>query len=519
MDNSEPLGRVIMVQGTASHAGKSTFVAALCRIYALAGYRVAPFKAQNMSNNAAVTDDGKEVGRAQAVQARAAGIPVSVDMNPILLKPQSDRSSQIVVLGRPYRVANAVEYYDLKSELWPIVTSALDRLRAQYDLVIVEGAGSPAEINLAQYDIVNMRIARYADAPVLLVGDIDRGGVFAALYGTVELVTTEERALIRGFIINKFRGDPSLLTPGFAMMLERTNIPTLGVLPYLDLADLPEEDALNWESVRRSGEGDWVLDIAVIRLPRIANLDEFQPLLHEPGVRLRFIGSAAEFGEPDLVIIPGTKSTIADLAWMRERGIDGAINQSRLKQIPIIGICGGFQMLGSSLIDEEGAEMKGDAIGLGLLPATTVFSPDKVTRRVQVRVATDSPLWTSSNSAQLEAYEIHMGRTSPDQFASHSDFGPQPFSVTSADGSADDGMTSADGLVIGTYLHGLFENGSLRRDLLEQLARRKNVALPPSSPENSVDNAFDRLADSVRDNIDMTAIDSMIGLDHLANTR
>ena len=516
-----------MVQGTGSHVGKSTLVAALCRIYAQAGYRVAPFKAQNMSNNAAVTDDGREVGRAQAVQAMAAGIAVTVDMNPILLKPQSDRTSQIVILGRPRRSADAREYYDLKSELWPVVTSALDRLRGACDLVILEGAGSPAEVNLSQYDIVNMRIARYADAPVLLVGDIDRGGVFASLFGTIALLQPEERALVRGFIINKFRGDRSLLTPGFEMMRERTGIPTLGTLPYLDLSRVPEEDALNWEGLRRGGAAQAVINIAVMRLPRVANLDEFQALAREPGVRLRFIGRSDELGEPDLIVIPGTKSTLADLAWLRERGLDDAIRDRLVRGIPILGICGGFQMLGDRLIDEHGAEGICDAEGLGLLPVTTEFSPEKVTRRVTARVAaatalcdpaysvasgTSLPASGRLSDAPLDAYEIHMGRTYPSPSRSTTDLGAAPFVATSSQGTEPDGISSADGLVVGTYLHGLLENDILRRALVEVLAARKGVHLPAASPANTVEQAFNSLAAAVREHVDLSAIDDMVGL-------
>ena len=504
-----------MVQGTASHAGKSTLVAALCRVYAQAGLRVAPFKAQNMSNNAAVTDDGREVGRAQAVQAMAAGVPVTVDMNPVLLKPQADNKSQIVVLGRARHTTDAREYYALKSELWPVVTGALDRLRAAYDLVVVEGAGSPAEINLAQYDIVNMRIACYANAPVLLVGDIDRGGVFAALYGTVALLQPEERALVRGFIINKFRGDGSLLTPGFEMLRERTGIPTLGVLPFLDLSRVPEEDALNWEGLRQSGDGDAVIDIAILRLPRVANLDEFQPLAREPGVRIRFVGTAAEFGTPDLVIIPGTKATLADLAWLRERGLDRRIVECRTRGIPILGICGGFQMLGDRLIDESGAEAVGAADGLGLLPVTTTFSREKTTRKVRARVVRTSALWSADVHATLDAYEIHMGRTVATAGGESLD-GVAAFEVVSSEGLHSDGYRSADGLVVGTYLHGLLENGPLRREWLACLAARKGVRLPEATSELSINDAFDSLADVVREHIDLAAIDDMIGIRPMA---
>ncbi len=514
--SSAPLGRVLMVQGTASHAGKSTVVAALSRVYAQAGYRVAPFKAQNMSNNAAVTDDGREVGRAQAVQALAAGVPVTVDMNPVLLKPQSDRTSQMVVLGRPHRVTSARQYYDLTSELWPVVTGALDRLRAAYDLVIMEGAGSPAEINLARYDIVNMRIARYVEAPVLLVGDIDRGGVFAALYGTVALLQPEERALIRGFIINKFRGDPSLLTPGFEMLRERTGVPTLGVIPYLDLSRLPEEDGLDWERPRRTGDADAVIDIAIMRLPRIANLDEFQPLTRAAGVRVRFVGSASELGEPDLIVLPGTKSTMEDLRWLRERGFADALRERRARSVPILGICGGFQMLGERLLDEDGAEQLGEVEGLGLLAVRTVFSREKVTRRATARRSGATALWDAGDDA-LDVYEIHMGETA--LTAAHVGVGAAPFRVTSGDGTVADGISSEDGLVVGTYLHGLFENSSLRRALVSCLAQRKGVQLPVEAPELSIDDAFDGLAASVREHVELSAIDAMVGLSSIAVAR
>jgi adenosylcobyric acid synthase len=507
-----------MVQGTSSHAGKSTLVAALCRIFAQAGYRVAPFKAQNMSNNAAVTRDGGEVGRAQAMQATAAGIAVTVDMNPVLLKPQSDRTSQIVVLGRPRYVKDAREYFELKAELWPVVTAALDRLRAAYDVVVIEGAGSPAEINLAQYDIVNMRVARYADAPVLLVGDIERGGVFAALYGTHALLQPEERALIRGFVINKFRGDPSLLDPGFDMLFDRTGVPTLGTLPWLDLAQVPAEDALEWDTLNRRSQLDAQLDIAVMRLPRVANLDEFQALAGEPGVRVRFVGHASDLGTPDLIIIPGTKSTLGDLAWLREQGLADAIGARRAAGMPVLGICGGFQMLGRRIDDATGAESIGSAAGLDLLPITTVFEAEKVTRQVDARLASPSALWhpddaahdasgreTSLGLVPLTGYEIHMGRSDV--------AGSAPaFRIRSSTATSDDGVVSDDGLVVGTYMHGLLENPALRLALLRRLAARKGVELAEREPVATVDEAIDALAASVREHLDLAAIGNMIGV-------
>ncbi|HEY0779844.1 MAG TPA: cobyric acid synthase [Gemmatirosa sp.] len=511
--------RVLMVQGTTSDAGKSTLTAALCRVFAQAGYRVAPFKAQNMSNNAAVVDGG-EIGRAQAVQAMAAGVEPTVDMNPVLLKPQGDRTSQLVVLGRAQRAHDAVGYYARKVELWPVVTAALDRLRAAHDVVIIEGAGSPAEINLAQYDIVNMRVARHAGAPVLLVGDIERGGVFAALYGTVALLTPEERALVRGFVINKFRGDPSLLTPGFAMLEERTGIPTLGVLPYLDLSRVPAEDGLALDAAGRlagiahddDGEPPAV-DVAVLRLPRIANLDEFQPLAAEPGVRVRFVRTPDAMGAPDLVVVPGTKATRADLAWMRARGLDAAVRRAHAAGARVLGVCGGYQMLGLRVDDPLGVE--GDAggdDGLGLLPVVTEFAADKVTVRVHARAGSGDPLGACAGTA-LAAYEIHMGRTRP-----AGPLGPPPFAV--GDDGMPDGATSTDGTVVGTYLHGLFENAAFRRAVVASAAARRGVSLPPMAADDAghrthddaVAHAFDALADAVRAHLDLAAVTAILGL-------
>ena len=513
-----PTARVLMVQGTSSHAGKSTLVTALCRVFARAGYTVAPFKAQNMANNAAVLNDGSEIGRAQAIQALAAGVTPTPDMNPVLLKPRSDRTSQVIRLGRPWLTTDARGFYDRKSELWPTVTDALDRLRASHDIVIIEGAGSPAEINLAQYDIVNMRVARYANAPVLLVGDIDRGGVFASLYGTVMLLTPEERALVRGFIINKFRGDPSLLTPGFGMLEDRTNVPTLGVLPYMELGGLPAEDGLELDSDGRlatSNNTDAVLDVVVIRLPRITSLDEFQPLAREAGVQLRFVRDTRALGNPDLVIIPGTMATPADLAFLRERGLDDAIVSLHTSGTPVLGIAGGYQILGQSITDPAGAELR----GLGLLPVATTLTDVSTNRRVRARMSMQSVIWpgyehdeaASSDHEPFDAYEIRTGHTRPLPGAVTGD---APFAVTSTTGDdSADGSISPDGLVVGSYLHGLLEVPALRRGLLGALAERKGVVLPPANAEqDTVEVAFDRLADALADHLDMQAIFDMVGL-------
>ena len=347
--------KVIMVQGTTSHAGKSMFATALCRIFAQEGLRVAPFKSQNMSLNSFVTPDGGEFGRAQAVQADAARVAPTVEMNPILLKPEAERRSQVVVMGKPLRVASAREYYEMKLELWPVVTAALDNLLSNYDMVVIEGAGSPAEINLKEHEIVNMRVALYAQAPVVLVGDIDRGGVFASLAGTMLLLEPEERALVKAIVINKFRGDPSLLDSGLEMILERTGVPVVGVVPYYTDIHVPEEDSLGIDPDEQSS-AEAVLDVAVIRLPHIANFDDFDPLRQEPGVRVRYVEGSDELGRPDLIVIPGTKTTVEDLLWLGENGIVEAVKQRRSEGVPVIGICGGYQMLGRRVLDPNGVE-------------------------------------------------------------------------------------------------------------------------------------------------------------------
>ncbi len=383
------LGKVLMVQGTASHVGKSILVSALCRIFRQDGFRVAPFKAQNMSNNSYVTASGGEIGRAQAVQAEAAGVEAQVEMNPVLLKPEADRHSQVVVMGRPLLSASARDYYGLKTQLWEAVRGSLDTLREQYDIVVIEGAGSPAEINLKANEIVNMRVALYANAPVLLCGDIDRGGVFAAIVGTLELLDPEERAAIKGFVINKFRGEISLLDDGLVWLEQRTGIPVLGVVHHFRDIHIPEEDSVALD-LPVHAQGDPVLDIVVVQLPHIANFDDFDPLARENGVSLRFVSAPEEIGNPDLIILPGTKTTIPDLAWMEAQGLVKAIRQCQGAGAALIGICGGYQMLGTKIYDPEMVEsQKTEIAGLGLLPTTTVFSARKATNRVSGTVARD----------------------------------------------------------------------------------------------------------------------------------
>jgi adenosylcobyric acid synthase len=494
-----------MVQGTASSVGKSLLVAGLCRLFRQDGLRVAPFKAQNMSNNAAVTPDGGEIGRAQAVQAEAAGIVPTVDMNPILLKPEADHRSQVVLRGRPSFTLQGGDFLTRKAVLWPFVTESLDRLRSEHDLVLIEGAGSPAEINLRSGDIVNMRVALHAMAPVLLAGDIDRGGVFAHLYGTLALLESEERALIKGFIINKFRGDIGLLRPGIPMFEERAGLPVVAIVPYLRDLRIADEDAVSLESYQRSSGG--ALDIAVIKLPHIANFDDIDPIEREPDVSIRYVSAAGALDTPDLVVIPGTKATIADLRWLHDRGLVAAIRAHARRRGAVLGLCGGYQMLGTFVDDPDGVESDGGiAEGLGLLNGTTVMIAEKSTHLVEGEVSNGAGLLAGSGPAPLRGYEIHMGRTSNHE--------PAPIRLLSRSGhSCDlpDGATTADGWVLGTYVHGFLDNDLLRARILDNLARRRGVAFTPAPPLDR-QTEYDRLASTLRDVFDLPALYRIAGL-------
>ncbi|MCI0830629.1 MAG: cobyric acid synthase [Chloroflexi bacterium] len=504
-------GQVLMVQGTASHVGKSVLVSAFCRIFRQDGFRVAPFKAQNMSNNSYVTADGGEIGRAQAVQADAAGVEARVEMNPVLLKPEADHISQVIVMGRPLLSAKAKDYFALKPQLWEAVRTSLDSLREDFDIVVVEGAGSPAEINLKANEIVNMRVALYANAPVLLCGDIDRGGVFAALVGTLELLEPEEREIVKAFIINKFRGDPSLLTDGITWLEERTGIPVAGLIHYYRDIHIPEEDSVALEDPVESAPQS-VLDVAVLQLPHISNFDDFDPLARHPGVNLRYVDSPTQLGRPDLVIIPGTKTTIPDLAWMNERGLSQAVKDLHGGGAAVLGICGGYQMLGTKVSDPDHIESSiSELDGLGLLDLTTVFEGSKETHRITGRVIAATGLLAGASGMPVKGYEIHMGRTVGERFTS-------PFCIEDrADapvtGNGDlEGAMDASGGVMGTYIHGLFHNGELRGAMLRELARRKGVTLPEVTAEMDQDREYDKLADWVRSSIDMDLVYRVSGL-------
>jgi len=504
------LARTLMIQGTASHVGKSVLVAAFCRLFAREGVRVAPFKAQNMALNSFVTSAGGEIGRSQAFQAQAAGIEPTVHMNPILLKPSSEHDAQVVLLGRPVAPMDVREYHDYQAHAWQAVTESLAFLRETHDVVVIEGAGSPAEINLRERDIVNMRVAALADAPVLLVGDIDRGGVFAALVGTMVLLTPEERARVRGFLINKFRGDVSLLEPGLESLRLHTGVPTLGVIPYLRDLRIDEEDSLAVEGRRQTANphgGD--IDIAVIRLPYISNFTDFDALEQQPGVSVRYISRPGELKQPDLIILPGTKSTVADLDWLRRSGLAERIVSLAGQGTPVIGICGGYQMLGREIADPLRVESAMTRVqGLGLLDVRTVFAPEKTTVQVEGEVAADTPLLPGAKRTPVSGYEIHMGRSEHLGEA-------RPFLRMKRRGTCPvnepEGAVSADGSVLGTYLHGIFDSEAVRRALLGALGQRRGLEHLSFTPVSYRLAEIDRLADHVASHVDLPAIHRLIG--------
>jgi len=497
------LAPTIMVQGTASSVGKSLLVTALCRFFRREGLRVAPFKSQNMALNSAVTADGREIGRAQAVQAEAAGILSCVDMNPILLKPEGDRRSQVVVLGKPIGSMTATEYHAYKPRLSTVIAESLARLRTDYELVVIEGAGSPAEINLKARDIVNMHVAKLADAPVLLVGDIDRGGVFASFVGTMELLEPDERARVAAFVVNKFRGDIALLRPGLSFLTERTGKPVLGVVPYVPNLRIAGEDSVSLEDrVARRRPAQHELDIVVVRLPRLSNYDDVEPLEHEAGVVVRFVEQPDEVQGADLVILPGSKNTVSDLAWLRARGIASAIEARACEGKPVLGLCGGCQMLGEVIDDPYGVESAETRVrGLGILALRTHFQREKITAQVRARVLSPSFLTDGVVIEEdVTGYEIHMGVVEP--------ISPRasPFEIRSRNGLVEataDGAIGGGGAVVGTMLHGLFENEAIRARTLAFLRTRKGLpecAAPRRIPSKQAE--YDRLEAAVREHLD-----------------
>ena len=486
--------RRIMVQGTGSYVGKSVITAALCRYFHEEGLRVAPFKAQNMSNNSFVTPDGGEIGRAQAFQAAACGVEPAVEMNPILLKPSSDRASQVVVLGKPVGVMSAREYHQYQPQLVSVIENSLDKLSAQNDIVVIEGAGSPAEINLRKYDIVNMAVAKMGSTPVILVADINLGGLFAWLVGTLELLDQEERSLVKGFIINKFRGDVSLLDDGIAWLEAKTGKRVLGVLPFLIDLQIEEEDAIPESKWKRAKPIDPTkINIEVILFPHISNSTDFDCLERESDVVVHYLARVppADRPPPDLLILPGSKSTMADLAYLRSLGFAEYIRHRYESHVPVVGICGGYQMLGRELLDPLGVESQGKcAEGLGLLDLRTTFEPNKQTVRVRARsVVYEEP---------VVGYEIHMGRTEANSLA-------PMFAIEEEAGSAArrfDGAVAEGGRVWGTYIHGVFDSPGFRRHYLNSLRRGRGwQALPVNDSGNA--GIFGVLNQLVRDHLDL----------------
>lgn len=502
--------KTLMIQGTASAVGKSIVVTALCRIFRQDGFRVAPFKSQNMALNSFATNRGEEMGRAQAVQAEAAGIEPTVDMNPILIKPEADSKAQVVVLGKPAMTLTAGEYGRHAGKLLSVVEASLARLCSAYDIVVIEGAGSPAEINIKENEIVNMRIARLAKAPVLLVGDIDKGGVFASLVGTLVLLDEVERNSIKGFIINKFRGDIALLQPGLDYLESYTSKPVIGVIPYYHRILIPEEDSIFRGDGAGAENGGETINIAVIYLPRLSNSTDFEPLQQEAGVEVRYVSTVDELGYPDAIILPGSKSTIADLAHLWRIGLAESIIRQARSGTPLVGICGGFQMLGKEIKDPCGVESEENSVaGLGLLDMTTIFQPQKTTCQVKAQVLSNEGLLEGLRGEEVVGYEIHMGQTIGNN--------TRPlFLITQKMGGQAgyiDGAVAHDGLIFGSYLHGLFDNANFRHTFLSKLRQRKGLSLIPRQPIPSRQQQYDRLADIVRHSLDLKLIYQICGLE------
>lgn len=488
------MAKVIMVQGTMSGAGKSFLVAGLCRLMKRAGYRVAPFKSQNMALNSFITTEGLEMGRAQVMQAEAAGISPLVCMNPILLKPTDHTGSQVIVNGKVLGNMSAREYFAYKRKLIPDIKRAFQELEELADIIVIEGAGSPAEINLRENDIVNMGLAEIVDAPVLLTGDIDRGGVFAQLLGTLLLLAEDERKRVKGLVINKFRGDKSLLDSGIEILEEKGGIPVTGVVPYMDI-DLEDEDSLT-ERFEKKKKGK--VDIAVIRYPRISNFTDFNVFEQIPDVSVRYITSAKELGCPDLVFLPGSKNTIGDLRWMRQNGLENALKELAGK-VPICGICGGFQMMGKQISDPEGLEAEGTIKGMELLPIMTELKGEKVRRQVQGTLNQMKGVFSVLSGLAYDGYEIHMGENI-------GECQEQPFIM---------GRTKN---VYGTYIHGIFDKAAIASALVGALAKNKGISIETEDCmdyRDYKDKQYDRLADILSEHLNMEEIYGILREAHI----
>jgi adenosylcobyric acid synthase len=498
--------RTLMIQGTGSGVGKSIITAALCRAFYREGHKVAPFKAQNMSLNSYVTEDGGEIGRAQVYQAEACGIAPHVAMNPILLKPNADNNSQVIVMGKVMGQRNAKDYYANRPNYVKEVKQAFDTLKNEYELIIMEGAGSPAEINLRQYDMVNMAMAEMADAPVLIVGDIDRGGVFAWMKGTLDLLSQTEQERVRGFLINQFRGDLDLLKPGITQFEEMTGKPVLGVIPFDAELFVDEEDAIPHHSSPFVNSGQSVIDVAIVQLPHIANFTDFSPLVSDPGVAVRYVRSPVQAGRPDLLILPGTKNTLGDMQFIQAMGWNQYIQSFHEEGGLILGICGGFQMLGTQLSDPNHIESLIEEIeGLGFIQATTIMEPEKITRR-RIRSTLSSSIF--DQGLEVDGYEIHSGRTHYQKEY------PLLFQPSNGDCSYSLGLCNEEGTIIGTYLHGFLDSDPIREGFLKHIRKRKGLPQPETifNYQEFRSRQLDRLTDLVTQSIDMNEVKRIIGL-------
>lgn len=493
------MAKVIMVQGTMSNAGKSLLVAGLCRIMRQDGYRVAPFKSQNMALNSFVTEDGLEMGRAQVMQAEAAGLEPMVCMNPILLKPTSHIGSQVIVNGEVVGNMSARDYFSHKTSLIPHIKRAFRELEKIADIIVIEGAGSPAEINLRENDIVNMGLAELVDAPVLLVGDIDRGGVFAQLLGTLMLLSKEERERVKGLVINKFRGDKSILDSGIEMLEGRGKVPVVGVVPYMELL-LEDEDSLTERFAKRR-ECD--IDIAVIRYPRISNFTDMNVFEQSPCVSVRYVSSVQELGQPDMLILPGSKNTMGDLTWMRNSGLESAIKKLA-ERIPVFGICGGYQMLGEEICDPDNIEEGGSMPGIGLLSVKTVLQKKKVRRQISGSLNVLGGIFESLSHLGYTGYEIHMGQTGE--------------ALADKAEASEPETIRGNGNVYGTYVHGIFDKGNIAETVIRALAEKKGFLESQVSFEDYQafkEKQYDKLADTLREYLDMNAIYQMLKEAHV----
>ena len=517
MSSNKNLAARLMIQGTSSSVGKSVLAAAFCRIFYQEGYRVSPFKAQNMALNSFVTTAGGEMGRAQVVQAQAAGVEPEVRMNPILLKPSGPTGSQVVIMGQSQGNVTALRYHgEYQRMTWPFVQDALHGLLHDYEIVVIEGAGSPAEVNLKSNDIVNMRVALEANSPVLLVADIDRGGALASVVGTLELLEPVEREIIKGIIFNKFRGELALLQPALDFIEARTGIPVVGVVPYFKIR-IPDEDsvALDEANEKPSVSLTEQLDIAVIRFPYISNFTDFDALQDEPDVSVRYVTETANLGKPDLVILPGSKNTLADLRFLYESGLGTQILKLNEEKVPLIGICGGYQMMGRSVKDPLHTESAlEEVLGLGILPMVTEFYPQKHTVQCKGTILSKQGFLKSCSGETVVGYEIHMGRSTIDE-------GEAPlFNLTSNGISYPDGLQA--GNAYGTYLHGIFDNDGLRTELLAWLWQRRDRRRPVEATLSQAalrESAFNELADLVRQSVDIERVRAIMGLDMEAKSK